>query len=167
MSQHVTIREVDPSDVEVVALLFSEFNAILGADGLPVDLAFLPENTQVSAAQMARRLEAMAAVEKALVASVDAQPAGLACLRLVPYVGQDAPYAELTQLYVRERFQRRGVGSALISAVERMSVQAGATCVHIITGKDNLSAQAFYRSRGYAAPGVEFEKHFKREVAHG
>ena len=166
MSQHVTIREVDPSDAEVVALLFSEFNAILGADGLPDDLAFLPRNAQVSQEQMASRLTRMAPVEKALVAVVDNVPAGLACLRLVPYIGQDAPYAELTQLYVRQQFQRRGVGSALIGAVERISVQAGATCVHIITGQGNLGAQAFYRAQGYAAPCVEFEKHFKREVAH-
>jgi ribosomal protein S18 acetylase RimI-like enzyme len=63
----------------------------------------------------------------------------------VPYVGQDAPYAELTQLYVRQHFQRQGVGSALIEEVERKAVEAGATCVHVITGQDNKEAQAFYR----------------------
>ena len=46
------------------------------------------------------------------------------------------------------------------------ATQAGATCVHIITGAvDNDDAQAFYRAQGYAMPGVEFVKYFSRETA--
>jgi GNAT superfamily N-acetyltransferase len=164
VTPELAIREACVADAAIVAMLFSEFNAILGADGLPDVEAFLPENVQVTAAQMARRLEAMASVERAFIAVLQGEPAGLACLRLVPYVGQDAPYAELTQLYVRQRFQRRGVGAALIAAVEHRAVGAGATCVHIITGRDNIGAQAFYSAQGYSIPGVELEKHFVREA---
>jgi GNAT superfamily N-acetyltransferase len=151
-------------DAESVAMLFSEFNAILGADGLPADTAYLPEFTQVGERQMAVRLGRIAEVEKVLVALVDEVPAGLSCVRLVPYIGQDVPYAEITQLYVRERFQRRGVGAALVAASEDQARRAGATCMHIITGRDNKSAQAFYASQGYGAPCVEFEKHFPTGV---
>jgi GNAT superfamily N-acetyltransferase len=155
-----TIREACVEDAEVVAELFSEFNAILGADGLPEELAFLPQNVNVTAEQMASRLRAMAGVEIAFVAELDGVAAGLACLRLVPYVGQDAPFAELTQLFVRTRFKRRGVGAALMAAVEQRAIDAGATCVHIVTGRDNEDAQAFYKAEGYAMPGVELAKHF-------
>jgi GNAT superfamily N-acetyltransferase len=162
----LSIREADVEDATVVATLFTEFNGLLGADGLPHEQAFLPQHVQVTAAQMARRLERMATVERAFIAAVDEEPAGLTCLRLVPYVGQDAPYAELTQLYVRQRYQRQGVGAALIREVEQRAVQAGATCVHIIMGRDNKGAQAFYCSQGYTMPGVELEKHFVREATY-
>jgi GNAT superfamily N-acetyltransferase len=149
-----------------MALLFGEFNAILGADGLPESEAFLPENVNVSPDQMARRLQVMAPVEQAFIAWLDEDPGGMACLRLVPYVGQDAPYAELTQLYVRPRFQRRGIGAKLIGEIERCAIEAGATCLAIITGEDNLNAQAFYRAQGYAMPSVVFWKPFAREAVH-
>jgi len=181
-SHSLTIRPASVADAATVALLFSEFNAILGADGLPDDEAFLAENVIVSAAQMTRRLSDIVGLETVLLAFDNSlslgypsppaergrrsrgrgfvEPAGLAALRLVPYIGQDAPYAELTQLFVRERFQRRGVGAALIDAAEHLALEGGATCVHIITGADNVGAQAFYSTRGYAMNAVELEKHF-------
>ena len=161
------VRAAGPADAELVAVLMSEFNAILGADSLPEALAFAPEHVNVSASQMARRLEAMSGIETAYVAWLDSEPAGLACLRLCPNIGQDAPYAELTQLYVRERFQRRGVGAALVAEVERIAMAAGATAMHIITARNNNDGpQAFYSVLGYHAPCVEFEKHFVTEGAH-
>jgi ribosomal protein S18 acetylase RimI-like enzyme len=158
----VTVRQVTARDAAVVAKLMSEFNDLVGADGLPDHEHFQPQNTHVSEKQMMRRLELMAPVEKTYVADVQGEPAGLACLRLVPYIGQDVPYAELTQIYVRERFRRNGVGAALLARVELDAVTAGATCVHLITGADNYGAQAFYWARGYESQGVEFEKFFAR-----
>jgi ribosomal protein S18 acetylase RimI-like enzyme len=162
----VVVRKATLDDAATMALLFSEFNAILGADGLPDSEAFLPENVHLSPAQMAGRLQAMALVEQAFIAWLGEDPAGLACLRLVPYIGQDAPYAELTQLYVRPQYQRHGIGARLVAEVERDAFAAGATCLAIITGEDNLKAQAFYRAQGYAMPSVVFWKPFAREAAH-
>jgi len=166
MSDGLTIREASSEDAATIATLFSEFNAILGADGLPEHEAFLPENANIHASTMARRLESMREVERVFVAAVDGMPAGLICLRLVPYIGQDVPFAEVTQLYVRAAFKRQGIGAALIVVAEHAARQAGATCVHIITGAvDNDDAQAFYRAQGYTMPGVEFVKFFSRETA--
>jgi GNAT superfamily N-acetyltransferase len=164
MNQDVIVRQADASDAETIATLFSEFNAILGADGLNEADSMLPENILVSPDQMKLRLQQMADVERAYLASVDEDAAGLACLRLVPYIGQDVPYAELTQMYVRERFQRRGVGAALIAKVEQVAIENGATSVHIITGGDNHGAQAFYRAQGYGSGSVLFSKFFPRGV---
>jgi GNAT superfamily N-acetyltransferase len=166
MSMGLAIREAPIEDAATIATLFSEFNALLGADGLPEGEAFLPGNANIGPDSMARRLEAMREVEKVWLAELDGTPAGLICLRLVPYIGQDVPFAEVTQLYVRETFKRRGVGAALIAVAEHAAVQAGATCVHIITGAvDNEDAQAFYTAQGYSMPGVEFVKFFSRETA--
>ena len=158
----VIVREANVSDAGTMATLFTEFNAILGADGLDEEDSILPENVLVTTEQMQKRLRAMAAVERAFLASINDEAAGLACLRLVPYIGQDVPYAELTQMYVRERFRRRHVGAVLIETVERVAIENGATGVHIITGGDNHGAQAFYSAEGYHSGAVLFSKFFKR-----
>jgi ribosomal protein S18 acetylase RimI-like enzyme len=149
-----------------VAELFSEFNALLGADGVSEAEALLPEHVNVSPERMSLRLKSMDGVEVTLLAETVDGPAGLCCLRLVPYIGQDVPYAEVTQLYVRARFQRQGIGAELLRAAETRAGAAAATCVHIITGRTNLGAQAFYRAQGYRSDGVVFDKYFSREEAH-
>ena len=162
----VTIREAGVRDAGVCARLFSEFNALLGADGLPEEEAHLPQNVNVSREQMISRLESMESVEATLIAETPKEAAGLCCLRLVPYIGQDVPYAEVTQLYIRAQDQRNGIGARLLQAAEAKAQAAGATCVHIITGATNLDAQAFYRAQGYETDMVVFDKYFSREQAH-
>jgi GNAT superfamily N-acetyltransferase len=166
VSDGLTIREASVDDAATIATLFTEFNELLGADGLPPSEAFLPENTPISADSMRRRLAAMRDVEKAWLAEIDGAAAALMCLRVIPYIGQEVPYAELTQLYVRDAYKRQGIGAALIAVAEHAAVQAGATALHLITGAvDNEDAQAFYRAQGYTMPGVEFVKYFSRETA--
>ncbi|HEX5140970.1 MAG TPA: GNAT family N-acetyltransferase [Dehalococcoidia bacterium] len=162
----VAIRPATLQDAAVVATLFSEFNALLGVDGLPEEESFAPELLNVTESQMARRLHAMTGIERVLLAESEGEQAGLCCLRLIPYIGQDVPYAEVTQLYVRSRFQRQGVGAALLSAAEARARLAGATCVHIITGRNNRNAQSFYAAQGYRSDDVVFDKYFVGEPAH-
>ena len=161
-----TIRAAGVEDAATVATLFSEFNALLGADGLPGEAAFAAENVNVSASQMARRLASMEGVESTLLAETPEGPAGLCCLRLVSYIGQDAPYAEVTQLYVRAAYKRRGIGALLLRAAEAMARAEGATCMHIITGSDNPDAQVFYRAQGYISETVVFDKYFAVGAQH-
>ena len=137
-----------------VALLLSELNATVGAMGVPDDMAREPEYAHVSPAAMAQRLRAVEGVETVLVASIDDEPAGFTSVRVIPYLDQDTPYAEITQMHTRPQFRRRGVGAALIDAAEILALQLGATCVHIITGSDNSDAQAFYREQGYDWPAT-------------
>ena len=59
MSEGLTIREASVEDAAIIATLFTEFNVLLGADGLPESEAFLPENAHISTESMSRRLEAM------------------------------------------------------------------------------------------------------------
>jgi ribosomal protein S18 acetylase RimI-like enzyme len=103
----------------------------------------------VTAAQAAARLAACRGVETTILAEVDGQAAGFACLRLVPYMSGDEPYAELTDLFVAEGFRRRGVARALMAHVERLAREGGATDLILLTGHDNDGAQAFYRALGY------------------
>lgn len=162
----VTIHEATLQDAALVAELFSEFNALLGVDGLPEEDSYDPELIPVSATQMRQRLTGMAGIETVLLADSPSGPAGLCCLRMIPYIGQDVPYVEVTQLYVRGDYQRQGIGAELLGAAEARAREAGATCVHIITGKANLDAQAFYRAQGYRSDDIVFDKYFPREAVH-
>jgi len=129
-------RPAELDDAPALAELITEFN--VPYPGLPV-----------SARQTAARLAACRGVETTILAELDGQVIGFACLRLVPFMSGDGPYAELTDLFVTAPFRRRGVARALIERVERMARDGGAAEVIILTGADNHAAQALYRGMGY------------------
>ena len=132
----MNIRIAGQSDAPALARLIEEFNSDHRT------IVVTPE-------QAAARLAATQGVETTIVAEVAGQIAGFACLRLVPYMSGDEPYAELTDLFVAASFRRRGVGRALIERIERIARDGGATEVIILTGADNTAAQALYRGMGY------------------
>jgi ribosomal protein S18 acetylase RimI-like enzyme len=154
----LTIRQADRDDAAVVAALLTELNLAVGAVGYPAPLDRSPEVAIVSVEQAAFRLQGTAGVEAVLLAELNGEPAGFTSLRLIPYLDQDTPYAEVTQLHVRPAFRRSGIARALVREAEERAEAAGATCVHILTGEDNPDAQAFYRSAGYETVCVEFQK---------
>lgn len=112
----------------------------------------------VTPEQAAARLAACAGVETTVIAEVDGQPAGFICLRLVPYMSDDTPYAEVSDLFVEEAHRRQGVGRALMERAEQMARAGGATEIVVITGEDNSTAQALYRAQGYGSYGVALQK---------
>jgi ribosomal protein S18 acetylase RimI-like enzyme len=123
-------------DAVALAELITAFNSPF--PGLPVT----PEQTVA-------RLAACGGVETTVLAELDGQIAGFACLRLVPFMSGDGPYAELTDLFVATSFRRRGVARALMAHVERLAREGGAVELILLTGFDNAGAQAFYRALGY------------------
>src|SRR5215212_12105092 len=129
----ITVREATPDDATELARMLDLFDHI-GAT---------PE-------QVAGRMLACESVLTTYLGELDGQPVGFACLRLVPHIQGDEPYAELTDIYVDESFRRHGVASALIARVEEAAQAAGASDVVIITDFDNEVAQAAYRAAGYA-----------------
>ena len=131
---HTRIATLD--DAAALARLITAFN--IPYPGIPV-----------TTAQATARLAACQGVETTILAEVDGQTVGFACLRLVPYMSGDEPYAELTDLFVAEGFRRRGVARALMAHVEQLARAGGATDMILLTGHENDGAQAFYRALGY------------------
>jgi ribosomal protein S18 acetylase RimI-like enzyme len=111
-----------------------------------------------SAVQVAARLVACAEIETALVAELDGQVGGFACVRVVPCVLYVEPYAELTELYVEPEFRRQGVGRALIAYAERLARARGAADLIIMTAVGNAAAQALYRAAGYDSYAVALNR---------
>jgi len=139
------IRRAVMSDAAALAQLIEAFNS----DHLPI---------VVTPAQAAARLAATAGLETTFVADAGGTLAGFACLRLVPYMSGDEPYAELTDLFVAAPFRRQGVARALIAEAERAARAGGADQVIILTGDDNTAAQALYRALGYADYAVALKR---------
>src|SRR5215204_3094493 len=129
----ITVRQATPDDAPELAVMLDRFDGIRA----------IPE-------QVATRMLAYQSVLTTFLAELDGQPVGFACLRLVPHVQGDEPYAELTDIYVDAQVRRHGVARALIAHVETVARTAGASEVVVITGFDNEDAQAAYRASGYA-----------------
>ena len=129
----LTVRQATPDDAMELARMLDLFDS-MGAT---------PE-------QIAARMLACRSVLTTFIGEMDGRPVGFACLRLVPHLQGDEPYAELTDIYVDAPFRRRGVARALIARVEAAARAAGASDVVIITGFDNEAARAAYRAAGYA-----------------
>lgn len=98
---------------------------------------------------IAERLARFGHIETPILAEVDGDVAGFACLRVVPCVLYAEPHAEVTEMYVEPAYRRRGVGRALIAHAERLAAERGAIRVMILVDPANDIAQAFYRQAGY------------------
>jgi ribosomal protein S18 acetylase RimI-like enzyme len=128
----VTVRQATPDDATELARMLDLFDG-MGAT---------PE-------QVTARMLACQSVLTTYIGEMNRQPVGFACLRLVPHLQGDEPYAELTDIYVDAPFRRHGVARALIARVESTARAAGASDVVIITDFDNEGARAAYRAVGY------------------
>lgn len=129
----VTVRQATGDDAAVLARLMNQF-----------------DGTSATPEQVATRMQACAGVMSIWLGVLDGHVAGYACLRLLPQLQGDDPFAELTDLYVAPPFRRRGVARALIAHVHAAAQAAGAREVLLITGFTNVAAQAAYRAAGYA-----------------
>ena len=148
--EQVTVRQATPDDAVELAGLLDRFD---GAGATPE--------------QVAARLRACSHVLTTCIAEVERTIAGFACLRLVPHLQGDAPYAELTDLYVDPPYRRRGVARALMTEVETVAAAAGADEIVVITGFDNDGAQDAYHAQGYARWAQAMRKCFAGVTADG
>jgi ribosomal protein S18 acetylase RimI-like enzyme len=135
------IRTTTPADAGDLARMNAAFNGVSD-----------------SAAQVAARLAACADIEIAILAELDGQVGGFACVRVVPCVLYAEPHAELTELYVEPAFRRRGLGRALIALAEQLARARGAADLLIMTGVGNAEAQALYRALGYDTYAVALNR---------
>ncbi len=142
----ITVRRATPDDATELARMLDLFDG-MGA----------------TPAQVAARMRACQGVLTTFIGEIDGQPVGFACLRLVPHLQGDEPYAELTDIYVDAPFRRQGVARVLAAQVEAAARAAGASEVVIITGFDNEGAQAAYRASGYANWALAMRKRLADE----
>ena len=139
--QEVIIKLAQADDAPALAALIEEFNGPQGDAG-----------------ETAARLAACASLEIALIATVTSRVAGFACLRVTPAIGTRVPHALLTELYVREAFRQHGIARALVQEAEARALAHGAIDLYLFTGRQNLTAQAFYERLGYESQSIVYQR---------
>jgi predicted N-acetyltransferase YhbS len=89
-----------------------------------------------SAEELARRLDLLAEFSKAiaLVATDGANVTGVITCHIVRSINSTEPLALLTTLVVNERVRGTGVGSQLVSAVERYAIENGCAKISVTSG---------------------------------
>lgn len=126
------VRAAQPDDAVEIARLNTLMN---GADEPPEHYA--------------ARLRDARRVDTPLLVELEGRAVGMANLRLLQQVFYPEPYAELTELFVEEKYRRQGAGRALIAFAEDLARKAGASQMLILTNFYNHPAQQLYRSMGY------------------
>ena len=84
-----------------------------------------------------------------LVAFVDRVPAGFSMVGAAFQVDDTAHAAELLALAVEPEYQRRGVGTLLMQAVERAALQCGMKKLFLHTATENTPAQRLFERNGF------------------
>jgi GNAT superfamily N-acetyltransferase len=97
----VLLRDVRSGDAEALSQLITEFTHL-----------------STTPAQIRQRLARSQDIEHPIVAELDGHVVGFASLRLVNYLGEDAPYAEISELFVSEPYRRQGIARALMAELE-------------------------------------------------
>lgn len=135
----LTVRAAEPGDAEAIA-------ALLGQLGYPVD-----------SAAIVPRLERLGIVgDTVAVAELDAKVVGLAHLQVSPAIEHDRPAAKIGALVVDESSRRRGVGKALIAAMEAEARSRGCGLLYLTTSERRDDAHAFYEQVGLQQTGRRY-----------
>jgi ribosomal protein S18 acetylase RimI-like enzyme len=140
------LRDVSEEDAEAIAALITDFTQLT-----------------TTAAQIRQRLARSQGIEHPVLAEVDGNVVGFASLRLLNYLGEDAPYAEISELFVLERFRRQGIARALMTELEVRACAAGASSLTVLTAADNDTAVALYRAMGFQEFSIALQKWFTED----
>ncbi len=100
--------------------------------------------------------------ELVAVALIHGVPAGFLCAQIHDSFCYHAPYAEITEVFVREEFRRMRVATRMIAFMEERLARRRVAHLHILTGVRNRPARALYEGLGYrnnrGRPEVLYEK---------
>ena len=138
----VTIRRACMSDSDALAELVTELGY------------------RTSPGQMRGRLESILSKPEysTLVARVDDRIAGFIGTMVRPSYEADGLYGQIMALVVAGQFRRRGVGRALVGAVESSLVRRGVNALIVNTANHRADAHAFYEGLGYSFTGRRYRK---------
>src|SRR5512133_3521232 len=136
-----TIRDADPADADAIARLLTQL-------GYPT----------VGEA-VASRLDRLLIVgDRVVVAELDGAVVGLAHLQVTPAIERDRPAAKLGALVVDEAHRGRGIGRALMEAIEAEARRRGCELLFLTTAERRDDAHAFYERVGLEHTGRRYSR---------
>jgi GNAT superfamily N-acetyltransferase len=113
-----------------------------------------------NAADMKARLQALLsdATYTTLLAQVSGEVVGMAGACVARFYEKNGLYVRLVALVVSESSSGKGVGAALVRAVESWATEQGASEIFLNSGVQREGAHSFYEKLGYRESGVRFSK---------
>ena len=137
----MTIRDASATDAEALADL-------LGQLGYP---------TTAEAAET--RLERLRVVgDRVVVAELDGRVVGLAHLQVTPAIERERPAAKIGALVVDDGHRGRGIGRALVEAMESEARARGCELLYLTTAERRDDAHAFYQRLGLEYTGRRYAR---------
>jgi GNAT superfamily N-acetyltransferase len=140
--ENVLVREAGPEDAVDVARLLGQ-------------LGYAAETAAV-AARIERHRASGADV--LFVAEVAAAVVAFASLHVSIALEYDGDAGKLSAIVVDEAVRGRGVGRALVDAVEAEARRRGCVLLFLTTNERRRDAHAFYRALGFEETGRRFAK---------
>jgi len=144
------LRDAHSGDAEALSQLITEFTHL-----------------STTPAQIRQRLVRSQNIEHPIVAELAGQVVGFASLRLVNYLGEEVPYAEISELFVSESYRRQGIARALMTELEVRARAAGASSMTVLTAADNDTAVALYQAMGFQEFSIALQKWFTENRPYG
>lgn len=122
--------------------------------GLLDQLGYPTDSSAVGA-----RLERLAIVgDRVFVADLDGRVVGLAHLQVSPALERERPAGKVGALVVDEEHRGRGVGRALVQAVEDDARLRGCALLFLTTRETRDDAHAFYERVGFEQTGRRYSR---------
>jgi GNAT superfamily N-acetyltransferase len=143
MADALTIRPAVPADAPVLCELLEQL-------GYPAAESEIPA-----------RLSAVASFPRAaafVAANGYGEVVGLITAHIFPSIHDNGPIAWLTTLVVLEDARGAGIGSALVTHVEKWAAENGAKKLSLTSGIQRKATHAFYEKRDYENTGLRFTK---------
>jgi ribosomal protein S18 acetylase RimI-like enzyme len=142
----VTIREATAADVPALLDLWSQLREQGPRRGTR------PATTQVLESVEQRYVDAIASPDcRFVVATVDGDIAGMALLSVSSASTLlDLPAVQLSHMCVADRYRRRGVGKALVTAAAAYADERGIEQVMVSVYPQHRDANRFYARLGFA-----------------
>jgi GNAT superfamily N-acetyltransferase len=136
-----TIRDARAADAAAIALLLTQL-------GYPSDADAVEE-----------RLDRLRVVgDRVVVAQVDGEVVGLAHLQVTPALERERPAGKVGALVVDEAHRSRGIGRALVAAVEHEARLRGCELLFLTTSEGRDDAHAFYEQVGFEQTGRRYSR---------
>jgi GNAT superfamily N-acetyltransferase len=137
----LTIRDARAGDADAIALL-------LGQLGYPTEPGALPA-----------RLERLVIVgDRLVVAELGERVVGFAQLHVSPAIEYEQPAAKISALVVDESHRGRGIGRALVEAMEAEARTRRCALLFLTAAVRREDAHEFYRRVGLEETGKRFGK---------
>lgn len=142
--RHITVRRANNEDAANIAVLLTQL-------GYPVDASEIPS-----------RLDRMHKIGAAAWVALDEeQIVGLVTAHILAVINRTGDVAQLTTLVVDESVRGKGIGRALVDAVEEYARKAGCERLSVTTHLDREGAHAFYARMGFDHTGRRYGKNLR------